>query len=191
MKKLILTLAIAALTIAFAAQAQASGKPGSQAAHKSTATAKTTASHVNATNVNTNKLKTTNVNMNKLKTTNVNVNRISNYHLKYGTKTSFGYSYRGRRHNHWTVTRYDARYGCNCYWDPYVSTWYYWCDRDASYYPVSYCPYRCYSCTEQVAVRPGCTTCTNATMPEGIPAETEAPPADDTTPIPEPVEPQQ
>ena len=126
MKKLILTLAIAALTFAFATQAQASSKPGSQTAHKSTTTAKTT-------NVTANKTKTTNVNANKIKTTNVNVNKISNYHLKYGTKTSFGYSYHGKHHNHWTVTRYDARYGCNCYWDPYVSTWYYWCERDTSY----------------------------------------------------------
>ena len=68
----------------------------------------------------------------------------SNYHLTNGTRFDHGYFYRGRSHSHWSSQRYDARYGCTCYYDPCCSTWYYWCQPANCYYPVSYCPYRTY-----------------------------------------------
>ena len=181
MKKIIITLSIAALTVAFATQVQAGPKPANQNANKNV-----TPNKSNVNKVTPVKLSTT---TNHLKVTNLHVNKINNYHLTFGTKSSFGYSYKGKHHNHWTVIRFDARYGCNCYWDPCLLTWYYWCDRDVCYYPVSYCPYRCYSCTEVVAARPACNTCTNGQVAVN-PAETEAPPTGDNTPIPEPIAPQ-
>ena len=69
-----------------------------------------------------------------------------------GIRFAHGIYYRGHDHNHWGARRFDSRYGCECYWDPYVSEWYYWCEPDACYYPVSYCPYQCYTCSAPVAV---------------------------------------
>lgn len=84
--------------------------------------------------------------------------RYTNYHLTYGTRFAYGYCYYGRQHNHWSICRYDARYGCNCYYDPYACNWYYWCEPAACYYPVTYCPYRTYAWTapvvQPVAVQP-------------------------------------
>jgi hypothetical protein len=65
--------------------------------------------------------------------------RYSNYNLTHGTKFAHGYFYRGRDHFHWSLHRYDSRYGCECYFDPSCSRWYYWCQPDSCYYPVSYC----------------------------------------------------
>jgi len=67
-----------------------------------------------------------------------------NYHVNHGVRFSGGYYYRGRSHYHWSYQRFDARYGCTCYFDPCCSTWYYWCQPAGCYYPVSYCPYRTY-----------------------------------------------
>jgi hypothetical protein len=180
MKKIIITLAIAALTVAFTTQTQAGPKPSKPNTNK---------------NVTPNKVNVNKVTPAKLTT---NLTKVSNYNLKFGTKTSFGFSYKGKHHNHWTVIRFDARYGCNVYWDPCLSLWYYWCERDLCYYPVSYCPYRRYNNAEVVVVgqavetvRPACDTCTTV-RPDGLPTETQAPPVgDDIPPIPEPIAPRQ
>src|SRR5260370_29431180 len=73
--------------------------------------------------------------------------RYSNYHVNYGTRFAHGYYYSGYGHNHWSYSRYDARYGCTCYYDPFCSAWYYWCEPASCYYPVTYCPYRTYCWT--------------------------------------------
>jgi hypothetical protein len=67
------------------------------------------------------------------------------YHLRYGHQFRHGYYYRGRNHPHWSTTRWDARYGCTLYYDPYVRCYYYWCEPDGCYYPVSYTPYNRYA----------------------------------------------
>ena len=69
-----------------------------------------------------------------------------------GTRFEHGIYYRGRDHYHWGAVRFDSRYGCDCYWDPYIRSWYYWCEPDFCFYPVSYCPYRCYTCDTPGAV---------------------------------------
>jgi hypothetical protein len=128
-------------------------------------------------------VKTTSVN----KIAKVNPTKVNNYALQNGTKFSKGYFYKGKNHNHWGRIHFDVRYGCNCYWDPCLSIWYYWCEPDFCYYPVSYCPYRCYSCTEVVNGQPvgGAATLS----PDGASASSEAPPINDIPPIPEPVDP--
>src|SRR5262249_36904819 len=68
----------------------------------------------------------------------------SNYHLKYGTKFSQGYYYKGKHHDHWSYCRFDHRYGCDIYWDPCCYCWYYYCLPSDCYFPVSYCRYRTY-----------------------------------------------
>jgi hypothetical protein len=55
----------------------------------------------------------------------------------YGTKFSHGY-YFGRNNFYWNQRYFSSRYGCYCYWNPYVSSWYYWYAPGSVYYPVSY-----------------------------------------------------
>jgi hypothetical protein len=73
------------------------------------------------------------------------------YHLSHGTKFDHGFFYKGKNHEHWGETRFDHRFGCNVYWDRGLATWFYWCERDICFYPVSYCPYRTYVCPPIVA----------------------------------------
>ena len=56
---------------------------------------------------------------------------------KYGTKMSHGYSFSSRNF-YWNSRCWSGRYGCYCYWCPYVNCWYYWCASQTCYYPVSY-----------------------------------------------------
>ena len=65
----------------------------------------------------------------------------TNYHLTNGVKKNFGYCYNGFNHNHWSHSCWVPHYGCNCYWCPCATAWYYWCAFDGCWYPVSYCPY--------------------------------------------------
>jgi hypothetical protein len=82
--------------------------------------------------------------------------RYANYHQTYGTRFAYGYFYRGRNHSHWSYQRWDARYGCYCYYDPCCTSWYYWCEPASCYYPVSYCPYQTY-CWNTPVVEPAYT----------------------------------
>lgn len=78
------------------------------------------------------------------------------YHQNHGTKFDHGYFYKGKNHDHWGETRFDRRFGCNVYFDRGLAAWFYWCERDICFYPVSYCPYRTYVCPPIVVepVRP-------------------------------------
>jgi hypothetical protein len=69
----------------------------------------------------------------------------SSYHVKFGTKFSGGYYYKGRDHNHWSRRSWDDRYGCYRFYCPYTYCYYYWCEPDGCYYPWDYCPYGRYS----------------------------------------------
>jgi hypothetical protein len=100
-----------------------------------------------------------------------------NYHVTHGTRFHHGYYYRGRNHSHWRCWRWDARYGCICYWDPSVCVWYYWCQPDSCYYPVSYCPYRTYCWTTPGVVQ--------TQPPIAVPPSPG--PTDDVPPIPAPM----
>src|SRR5262249_38228782 len=61
----------------------------------------------------------------------------NSYVSKYGTKFSHGYSFSARNF-YWNSRCWSGRYGCYCYWCPYVSSWYYWCAPQSCYYPISY-----------------------------------------------------
>src|SRR5262249_27237837 len=39
---------------------------------------------------------------------------------------------------YWNSRYWSSRYGCYCYWCPYVNSWYYWCAPQSCYYPISY-----------------------------------------------------
>ena len=56
---------------------------------------------------------------------------------RYGRRMSHGYSFNARNF-YWNSRRWSSRYGCYCYWCPYVNSWYYWSASQASYYPLSY-----------------------------------------------------
>jgi hypothetical protein len=81
----------------------------------------------------------------------VNHSNVTDYHLRVGIHFEHGIYYKGKEHPHWALCRYDARYGCDCYWDPCSLTWYYWCEPDLCYYPVTYVPYRAYAWTPAAA----------------------------------------
>jgi hypothetical protein len=59
------------------------------------------------------------------------------YHTKYGKKYSFGYSYFGKDHYHWSYQCWYPRYSCDCYYCPSSYCWYYWCEPRVCYLPVS------------------------------------------------------
>ena len=140
MKTIILSLAVASFAIAFATPMQAAPKNGGSIAKSQGGPS----------------YKTSNGKPGGSLSKGIGANKIANYHLQHGTKFEHGYFYKGKHHEHWGEIRFDPRYGCNCYWDSCLSIWYYWCERDVCYYPVSYCPYRCYVCPVVVleVVRP-------------------------------------
>jgi hypothetical protein len=148
MKKIILSLSIVAITAVFATQIQAAPK------NSGSKNGSVTKSQGNAGNKTSNAKTGTGSQQNLGKGT--GSNKINNYHLQHGTKFEHGYFYKGKNHQHWGETRFDHRYGCNIYWDSCLSIWFYWCERDICYYPVSYCPYRTYVCPVEVVevVRP-------------------------------------
>ncbi|MBL8799483.1 MAG: hypothetical protein JNM56_36715 [Planctomycetia bacterium] len=75
----------------------------------------------------------------------VQTGKFHNYHLNFGVKQQFGYSYKGFNHAHWSHSNWNAKFGCNTYWCPSVASYYYWCAPDHCWYPVSYCPYGKYA----------------------------------------------
>jgi hypothetical protein len=76
-----------------------------------------------------------------------NIVNPSNPHFNQAgvVKNSWGYSYKGHNWNFWKGHKFFSQYGCNCNYNPYAHCWYYWCNPDACWYPVSYCPYSVYS----------------------------------------------
>jgi hypothetical protein len=224
MKKILLTIAVAALSVVLATQAQAApkaggggkaspGRSGPTAAGKAAPGPKTVAPKTGLPSAKTGSSKPGQAGPKTGSSkpghpgnghpgngsANKGHHNHHNYHLHHGTKFHHGYCYHGRHHNHWTVIRFDPRYGCNCYWDPCVLAWYYWCQRDVCYYPVTYCPYRCYSCTEVVTVqqtvcetcRPvtTCVPCANGQTQVAYSSTAEPPVNNNIVPIPEPAYP--
>ena len=66
------------------------------------------------------------------------------YHLLYGTKCSFGYCYKGFKHDHWSYCCWVDWCGCTCNYCPCTCVWFYFCVPDGCWYPISYCPYGVY-----------------------------------------------
>jgi hypothetical protein len=167
MKSFLSTLAVAILTLACVTQTQAGPKSGGKPSPaKPTTVAKTT-----TTKTITPAAKT------KIPAP--------------GVKFDKGIFYKGKNQNHWGLIRWDLRYGCYCYWDPCVLVWYYWCEKDDCYYPVSYCPYRTYSSvgvpeTAAPASPPAASETATTIRPD---AEPTTPVRNDIPPIPEPVVP--
>jgi len=72
-------------------------------------------------------------------------NASMNYSKQNSFQKSFGTYYKGKNCNHWTHSCWWGAYGCNCYWDPCCSAYYYFCVPDNCYYPISHCPYGVYA----------------------------------------------
>jgi hypothetical protein len=150
MKKILTTLAaLAVLTVVSASQALAAPH-SSHSSHSSRTSSSRTSHGTSSTNRTANSgnraVHNTNYAANRSSAANrSNGNRsYANYHLTHGTRFAHGYFYRGRNHYHWESQRFDARYGCTCFYDSSCSSWYYWCQPDDCYYPVTYCPYQTY-----------------------------------------------
>ncbi len=88
--------------------------------------------------------------------------------------------YKGKYCNFWNYHCWDWRYGCYLYWDPCFRSYYYWCEPDECYYPISYCPYRkftfvtvvtpvIYTTPVTVVAQPVVAT-TNSVVPSAAPA---------------------
>ena len=104
--------------------------------------------------------------------------------MRHGTSFSHGVYYAGRDHNHWKSCYFDDRFGCHLYMCPTTSCYYYWCEADVRYYPVSYCPYGNY-CPSRVCMWPSCPVSTPTHPPV-------CPPFNNTIhPIPSPTQPTQ
>jgi hypothetical protein len=69
---------------------------------------------------------------------------VKDYHFKCGTKCSFGYCYKNYTHCHWAHKCWLPACGCYGYYCPYTLVYYYWCEPDLCWYPITYCPYGCY-----------------------------------------------
>jgi hypothetical protein len=175
MKSFLSTLAIAILTLACVAQTQAGPKTGGKpsVAKPNTATKPTIVAKTTTTKTITPAAKS----------------KIT----AQGVKFAKGIFYKGKNQNHWGLIRWDLRYGCYCYWDPCVLEWYYWCEQDDCYYPVSYCPFRTYSSvgvpeTAEPVSPPTAGETATTILPDAQPT---APVSNDIPPIPEPVVPRE
>ncbi len=71
--------------------------------------------------------------------------RASAYHRDHGHRFKHGWWFDGFRHPHWSHHYWDARYGAWLYYDPGLTTYYYWCAPHYRFYPVSYVPLNNYS----------------------------------------------
>jgi hypothetical protein len=63
----------------------------------------------------------------------------------HGEKFAHGTLYRGYRHNHWGYRYWNGTNRAWYYYDPGIKSYYYWCQPDSCWYPVSYCPYGQYT----------------------------------------------
>jgi hypothetical protein len=68
----------------------------------------------------------------------------ADYFKKFGTKFDHGFFYKGKHHNHWSYRCWYPEFGCYCYWDPCLCEYFYFCEPDCCFYPISYCPYHRY-----------------------------------------------
>jgi hypothetical protein len=124
MRRILLSVAAVALSLALAATAEAGPKGGGSKGGSGSGN-----------------------HMNSLKgKTSIHTSNSSNHYQKNGVKLKGGgYCFKGKNHHHWSSHRYDKRYGCYCYYDSDLGCSYYWCEPDDCYYPMSYCPYGKYS----------------------------------------------
>lgn len=75
------------------------------------------------------------------------------YHNRYARRLhNGGYYYRGRAHYHWGWSGYSAAYGTTLYYDPGLTTYFYWAAPYAAYLPVTYVPLGTYVFPAQAAV---------------------------------------
>lgn len=194
MKKILFTLAaLTFLTASLASQATAGPKSGQPS--RSTSQPARFASNAKFQPANHFQPAKTTTNAQFVTPSKATSAKVNNYHLTKGTKFSQGYFYQGKNHSHWTCHRWDARYGCTCYFDPCCSCWYYWCEIDICYYPVTYCPHQVYSGTVPAPMATATTPVLPGTLQPGLTVEpiegTLAPPITPNSlpPIPDPVAP--
>lgn len=60
-------------------------------------------------------------------------------------KHKWGYGYKGFAWNHWAKHQWSVKHNTYCYFNPHVGGWYYWCQPDGCWYPITYCPYGVYN----------------------------------------------
>jgi hypothetical protein len=65
---------------------------------------------------------------------------VKEYFRTNAVRFAGGYYYAGRNHPHWTITKFSPIYKTTIYYDPGLTTWFYWNAGVARYYPVSYRP---------------------------------------------------
>jgi len=69
-----------------------------------------------------------------------NVGFIANYNLRFGRRNTWGWSYPGSNHRHWSRCLWNVSLGCYTYYCPNTLGYYYWCAPHNCYYPTTYCP---------------------------------------------------
>ena len=130
MNRLLMSVAVAALTVGVAAAGpkgnsgggQSGGKPSGQAPQSSGAKAQNGTQSFSGGRQ-----------MGQSKTS----YHDSSYFKTYSKSFGSGYCYPGQSQSHWTYSCYSPRFGCECFWCPYTTCYYYYSAPACCYYPVS------------------------------------------------------
>src|SRR5262245_39526194 len=111
MKRFIMSVALVAVLSVAAQAADKKGSSNSSSGNKSIGgPTNHNPIHINGSNTQTLSLKNTQTLQPKYTG--------KDYHLLYGTKSSFGFSFKGLNHDHWTYRCWIDSCGCYCNWCP-------------------------------------------------------------------------
>jgi hypothetical protein len=58
------------------------------------------------------------------------------YYKSHGVRYAEGYYYSGRKHSHWSESKYSSTWGTTVYLDPGLKVWYCWNEKEKGYYPI-------------------------------------------------------
>ena len=143
MNRLLMSVAVAALTVGVAAAGpkgntgggQSGGKPSGQAPHNSgTKSHGGTQTHNSGTKSHGGtQTHNSGHQWGQSKTS----YHDSSYFKTYSKSFGSGYCYPGQSQSHWTYSCYSPRFGCECFWCPYTTCYYYYSAPACCYYPVS------------------------------------------------------
>jgi hypothetical protein len=122
MKSFMISLAAAGLVLGLGGLAQAGGKHGSNGSN-------------GPSGKNSGNWKNSNGNYHT-----TNFKKDHDYDKGHFLKGDF-HCYKGKYCDFWNYHCWDRSYGCELYWNPWYRCYYYFCDPDDCYYPISYCPY--------------------------------------------------
>jgi hypothetical protein len=158
MKRFMISLAAVGLVFAMGGMAQAGGKTGSSGSKGTSGN-------------NSGSWKNSNGNYHSTSMNKDHDRKDHDFNKGHFRKGDY-HCYKGKHCDFWNYHCWDRRYGCELYWNPWYRCYYYYCDPDDCYYPISYCPHRKFSfVTETPVVQPSSVT---VIVQPGVVTETAA-----------------